>query len=431
MKKIIMVLVVIFTIVGVILFKEFYTTNTNNSSIKYTIMVSGTSSATFPSTNNYTVSVNCTSGKGAVVWNPNLSTPAWQFKFENGYVNNNGTYTRTNITSNDSCTIDFTPRTSSNKLNTYIKSLLGGGTSVSAGESGNTLENLGTAAGKVVYNGTENYYHDIGIRYIGPNPNNYIKFNNELWRIIGIFREAKTSELSDNDTYYTKIIRNESIGGYAYNGVNSNGGWWSKSDGSVSTLNYMLNHYYMGADNDNYNGTNDTTNCKFFSGYNSTVTRNCDYRVIGIQPGWRDMVINTTWYTTGGVTGTASTTFSGERSGTNSTGIGGVLSYKDTTTNKYSKVGLMYPSDYLYSGSSASNRWLLQNGYEWTISPNANYGGSAWVVSSNGSLESSNQNSTDSNAKYGYAVRPTVYLSSDVYITGGTGTLLDPYTIAM
>ena len=76
-------------------------------------------------------------------------------------------------------------------LNTYIKSLLNGNTQVNAGSNG-ILKNEGTTTGTLVNNGTADYYHDIGIRYEGANPNNYIKFNNELWRIIGIFREAKT-----------------------------------------------------------------------------------------------------------------------------------------------------------------------------------------------------------------------------------------------
>ena len=40
---------------------------------------------------------------------------------------------------------------------------------------------------------------DGNIRYVGENPNNYVQFNNELWRIIGIF---------DNKL---KIIRNDAI----------------------------------------------------------------------------------------------------------------------------------------------------------------------------------------------------------------------------
>ena len=52
------------------------------------------------------------------------------------------------------------------------------------------------------------YYHDADLtngandnnyRYSGSNPNNYVKFNNELWRIIGVINGK------------VKIIRNEAI----------------------------------------------------------------------------------------------------------------------------------------------------------------------------------------------------------------------------
>ena len=45
---------------------------------------------------------------------------------------------------------------------------------------------------------------DNNVRYIGSNPNNYVEFNNELWRIIGVF-DGKI-----------KIIRMNSIGSYSF-----------------------------------------------------------------------------------------------------------------------------------------------------------------------------------------------------------------------
>ena len=41
---------------------------------------------------------------------------------------------------------------------------------------------------------------DTNIRYYGSDPNNYVSFNNELWRIIGVF--------GDN----VKLVRSESLG---------------------------------------------------------------------------------------------------------------------------------------------------------------------------------------------------------------------------
>ena len=55
------------------------------------------------------------------------------------------------------------------------------------------------------------YKDEFGnVRYYGANPNNYINFNDELWRIIGIV---------DNNT---KIVRNSSLGYMAWNDNNSN-----------------------------------------------------------------------------------------------------------------------------------------------------------------------------------------------------------------
>ncbi len=46
-------------------------------------------------------------------------------------------------------------------------------------------------------------------RYIGNAPNNYVNFNDELWRIIGIF---KVEDDDGNLEERVKIVRNESLG---------------------------------------------------------------------------------------------------------------------------------------------------------------------------------------------------------------------------
>ena len=282
--------------------------------------------------------------------------------------------------------------------------------------SNSTITSLGNVTA-----GDGNTY-DAGTRYKGANPNNYVLFNNEIWRIIGAFSGTDYTEYSTDYSGATpvetgtaktnqtvvRIIRNESIGGYAYNSPSTNGGWWSKSSGTqVASLNYMLNNYYI-------KGTDGTSNsnCRF---YQTSVTRNCDYTKIGIQDEYRDMVVSTKWYTAAGVdSSTAETSFTGER-GTTAGKAGGDLTY----TNR---VGLIYPSDYLYSGTSASARWMLQNGNEWTLSPHSTNALRAWHFNSQGNL-------ANNSAYYGYAVRPVLNLSSSVYIVSGDGSLSNPYVI--
>ena len=82
-------------------------------------------------------------------------------------------------------------------------------------------------------NTNELYKDEHGdIRYYGKTPNNYVSFNNELWRIIGVI-DGKI-----------KIIRNESIGEYA----------WA-SNGSNNWDNASLKSYLNG---DYYNSINET-----------------------------------------------------------------------------------------------------------------------------------------------------------------------------
>ena len=110
-------------------------------------------------------------------------------------------------------------------------------------------------------------------------------------------------------------------------------------------------------------------------------------------------------------------------------------------------VGLMYPSDfgyaagntcvtgtdpYNYDGGCKNKNWLWMintsdycQGYEWLMSPSSSLKGIVFNVEWFGCV----------NANYfingSSVVRPVFYLSKDVVITGGTGTIDDPYTIGL
>ena len=77
---------------------------------------------------------------------------------------------------------------------------------------------------------------DQNIRYYGSNPNNYVLFNNELWRIIGVFGNN------------VKLVRSESLGSLSWDSSESsvNEGWgvneWSQAD----LKNYLNTTYYGG-----------------------------------------------------------------------------------------------------------------------------------------------------------------------------------------
>ena len=92
---------------------------------------------------------------------------------------------------------------------------------------------------------------DQNIRYYGSNPDNYVSFNNELWRIIGVF--------GDN----VKLVRSESLGSLSWDTSESsvNGGYgvneWSQADLQV----YLNKMYYGGTTVTCYGGSNNTTTC--------------------------------------------------------------------------------------------------------------------------------------------------------------------------
>ena len=256
-----------------------------------------------------------------------------------------------------------------------------------------------------------------GTRYEGKNPNNYVWFNNEYWRIIGVFDSSSHGQTSKN---LVKIIRADVLDGLAWHKSNTN-------DWTAASLNKLLNGAYYNAQD----GT-DTGNCY---GYSTTATANCDYGKKGIQSGYRNMVVNVTWYL-GGYSSTGATTeaFYEYERGTN------VYSGRPTETTGY--IGLMYPSDYGYSvlssscarttnlgsydtTSCAGQSWLYDSGYEWTLSH----------YSSNGSfvlyLSNCKLGYGEGYAYNGYSVRPVLYLDSSVYVIDGDGSLDKPYIIGM
>ena len=248
-------------------------------------------------------------------------------------------------------------------------------------------------------------------RYTGANPNNYITFNNELWRIIGVF---PTDDGTGNIENRVKIIRNESIGKIAWNTNDS-------SDWSTATLQELLNS------GDYYN-------------------RIGNYTSNGLIEEAKNMIGNAKWYLGGtqeiimDEDATSEKWYSYER-GTSVSG--------ENPINWIGEVGLMYPSDYGYatSGGSEVNResclttlftdwynssysdcknndWLYDsNNSKWTITPLSKWEDAVKVdtVPGRGGSVTSDF----------YQVYPVVYLSSNVGITGGVGTSNDPYQLSV
>ena len=264
--------------------------------------------------------------------------------------------------------------------------------------------------------GTGQVVNENGYRYEGKNPNNYIWFNNEHWRIIGVFDSASHGVSGKN---LVKIIRDESLGGLVWDKSNTN-------DWTVASLYKLLNEAYYNAQ--------DGTNSGYCYGYSTTISTNCDYTKKGIQSGYREMISNVTWYL-GGYRSTNATAnaFYGYERGTT------VYSGRPTSTTGY--IGLMYPSDYGYSvlsnsckrttvlnsyntATCAGQSWLYGKGEEWTLTPSS--------LTSDGVFNHDHLGGFFLfSAVDGYGSRPVLYLDASVYKIDGDGSLNSPYIIGM
>ena len=310
----------------------------------------------------------------------------------------NQKYNRVEISSIDkkytSCTLNYTDSASKVNLATYITGLAG------------------------TTQGTGQVVNENGYRYEGKNPNNYIWFNNEYWRIIGVF--DSTSHGQDGK-HLVKIIRAETLDALAWHKSNTN-------DWTASSLKSLLNGAY-------YNAT-DGTSSGYCYGCSTTVTANCDYTKKGIQSGYRGMIANVTWYLGGysSEKATADAFYEYER---------GTEVYSGRPTSTIGYIGLMYPSDYGYSvlssscarttnlgsyntaTSCAGQSWLSGKGEEWTITPNSSDSRYVFTLTIFGNV------SSYSLASLGYGSRPVLYLDASVYKIDGDGSLENPYIVGM
>ena len=213
----------------------------------------------------------------------------------------------------------------------------------------------------LAYDGTS----DNNLRYVGANPCNYVKVDDDYWRIIGVMNNIDDG--TGKKETRVKLIRNEFIGEYSWDSSESsvNNGWgvneWSQAD-----LMKLLNPGYESASVGGslyYN--NSSGNC--YSSLNNATT-SCDFTSSGLKTNLKNLVGNTLWNTgsNDGVTYTFKNIITNkiyelERSGNNGKICTSGDWCSDTvtrTTTWNGKIGLMYPSDYGYatSGGSTSPR---------------------------------------------------------------------------
>ena len=262
---------------------------------------------------------------------------------------------------------------------------------------------------ELVYDGTS----DNNLRYMGADPHNYVYFNCkdytnpnsstcELWRIIGVFNE---SSHGISNTKLVKLIRDESLGKLEWNEKNIN--QWN----DIYGVSHILNTDYL-----NQIG---------------------DYTSLGINLETREMIENATWE------------------------VGGKTTDENTTSEEFyiaerntvswnGKVAFIYPSDYGFATSGGNtksrnsclkeplyqwnsndlnecrdNNWLYdENSSYWTLTSYEDSLSTVYYINKDGNVRTIAAFNTED-------VKPSIYLRSQVSISGGNGTINDPYTLIM
>ena len=264
---------------------------------------------------------------------------------------------------------------------------------------------------------------DANIRYYGKNPNNYVSFNNELWRIIGVFGNN------------VKLVRKDILGYLSWDTSDStvNSGFGVNEWSVVDLKEYLNTMYYGGTTVTCYNGQNNaTTTCPSAS----------------LNENAKSMIDNHTW-AIGAVeyaTRTDTIAFYNAERGTQTGKICTSGDYcNDTVTRTTSWTGyiaLPYVTDWAYASSEAdcetnmqkqdssknyiciNNNWMYRSGDTWYLSPDANSSGAyyAWFVNGFGGAG-------HNLAAGSGGAAPALYLKSNVLIESGNGTVDTPYIL--
>ena len=280
-------------------------------------------------------------------------------------------------------------------------------------------------------------------RYAGINPNNYVSFNDEIWRIIGLVNVKNGESIEQR----IKIVRIDGIEGQKAIGNY----YWDTSDNNWATskLKDMLNGIYYES------GTGDC--------YSRSSANQCDFNTGTVLPKGlnvtsRNMIDKDVIWNLGGSNDSSITTYQFyEKERGNSVLDGNPLEWNSIADEKYNGIGLIYPSDYGYASNGgnigretclkkslfswddeygenyksecAEKDWIRPSiGSLWTLMPSSNSNEKSYYVNNTG-IASSNYIDTT------FGAVPVIYLKSSVKITSNPqpvkeyGTIDNPFQL--
>ncbi len=274
------------------------------------------------------------------------------------------------------------------------------------------------------------------IRYVGASPKNYIYFNEELWRIIGIFNvyNNETNQYEE----MVKIVRNDSLGNYS----------WDTSEENIHGINNWPTSKLQSELNGDYLNTSLTENPYWYNGSSAKKTNTFDRSKV-IKDEYQQMIGNVRWNLGGskytnpsdppyglptleqynserditvytGDSVTRATTWDGKIGLINASDYGYASTDEDCRNNL--RAGVTYTNNtYDYSGSKCkNNNWLQKTSWYWSLTGSSQTSTIIYAIEASGLVN----NSLASNSG---GIYPTLYLLPNTKITSGTGEKSNPY----
>ena len=401
-------------------------------------LIDGVESSTFPTTNKYTASVECTrngkkiDAKESIEW----SGTEWELttKIKSGNVRCNATFE------------SLAPAP-----NGWYEA--GNGTLLASLRDNNTLKTPITTPGAAVSTADEallaSAVDDYGTSYYfrGAVTNNYVEFANKCWRIVRVGGDGSVKLILHNDN--TAKAANP-----CNSANNSTTAAFARYSGTTYTSRFNTNYddnAYVGfmygtVGSSTYAATHANTN-------KSTILTNLETWYTNNLKTYADTIADTVWcndktnvtdtsydpwgWTPNGYGYGKNVTYYGATQRLISTngrtgGTGPSLKCNSGLSKINSKVGLITADELAYAGYAAALKntttYLQENatGTDWlSLSPSVFFSVYAFVWSVNGGSGDFDNYSVNSDG----GVRPAISLIISTTISGGTGTSEDPYVV--
>ena len=288
----------------------------------------------------------------------------------------------------------------------------GGGTVVPSGPiAAEILKDKVVTSGNGLY---ADEYEEGRYVYKGANPDNYITFNNETWRILSV----------ENDGTL-KIMKKDSIGNKKFD---SQGLRDNSSNGTGGT--YCAQCYYgcnAWAINDNFtNGSKSGTvlkDAELNTYLNSETDKNSYYNSLSDES--KDLIA-THNFSVGPFIYDSTTDLASQITSENGSVWNGKIGLMTVSeyiraNNNTSQCGSLSLNDKNKNTCKTTNYIALTSEYLWTISLHSTYAGKVFDIGNDGSVSFNDAYCSD-------GVLPVLYLSSNIYLKG-EGTQSEPYII--